>query len=205
MADAKTIILTAARNCIAAAGVRGLRVNDVAAEAGVSPGLLYYHFTDRAGLLAATLDFIDTGARAFGQQNAGADALELLLGELQDDSEVRQNSVAWNELRSVAVFEKELSVSLAETTATWNSYIAESLTAGFRTAESATAETTTADDGRSVGHREDSAEILTSLVEGLSSRWLSGSMSVARAQQLVRIALDALAQAAPPPSTRETP
>ena len=46
-------ILEACIAAIASRGVRGLRVNTVAADAGVSTGLLYYHFTDRDGLLSA--------------------------------------------------------------------------------------------------------------------------------------------------------
>lgn len=173
MVDAKITILTAARNRIAVAGVRGLRVNDVAAEAGVSPGLLYYHFTDRAGLLAATLGFIDSGARAYG---AHGSALSLLLGEIDDDPEVRKNSVAWNELRSTAVFEKELASSLAETTAAWNQHVAHALVA----------------DGFAAEDAAPCAEILTSLIEGLSARWLSGSLTTERAHTLIRAALASL-------------
>ena len=60
--DRRSQILRAAARRIARDGVRGLRVTDVAEEAGVSPGLLYYHFTDRSGLLSATLDYINDHA-----------------------------------------------------------------------------------------------------------------------------------------------
>jgi hypothetical protein len=55
-------ILKAAATSIARVGVRGLRVDEVAREAGVSLGLVYYHFTDRAGLLAETFKFLNDRA-----------------------------------------------------------------------------------------------------------------------------------------------
>ncbi|MFD9049644.1 TetR/AcrR family transcriptional regulator [Streptomyces zaomyceticus] len=62
MKDRRRTILEAAARVIARRGVRGLRVEELAAEAGVSKALVYYHFEDRAGLLRSTLEFI--GARA---------------------------------------------------------------------------------------------------------------------------------------------
>lgn len=201
MTNTKTTILAAARNRIAIAGVRGLRVNDVAAEAGVSPGLLYYHFTDRAGLMAATLEFIDAGARAHGTNNGAPDALHVLLGEIEDNTEVRKNSVAWNELRSVAVFEKDLAGSLAETTHRWNRHTADALAAdahGGGVSVGGVSVGGVPVGGVPVGGDVVSAdlaaaaEILTSLVEGLSGRWLSGSISTERARELMRVAHNAL-------------
>jgi AcrR family transcriptional regulator len=58
-------ILEACLAAIASRGVRGLRVNAIAADAGVSTGLLYYHFTDRDGLLSAAFDHINDRARAY--------------------------------------------------------------------------------------------------------------------------------------------
>ncbi|MFH8574958.1 TetR family transcriptional regulator [Streptomyces zaomyceticus] len=62
MKDRRRTILEAAARVIARRGVRGLRVEELAVEAGVSKALVYYHFEDRAGLLRSTLEFI--GARA---------------------------------------------------------------------------------------------------------------------------------------------
>ncbi|MZE52785.1 TetR family transcriptional regulator, partial [Streptomyces sp. SID5770] len=47
MASRSTQILEAAARVIARRGVRGLRVEELAAEAGVSTALIYYHFKDR--------------------------------------------------------------------------------------------------------------------------------------------------------------
>ena len=68
--DRRTQRLRAASRCLARDGVRGLRVNDVAAEAGVSPGLLSSLFNDRSGLLGAPLDHIDTHADAVRARGA---------------------------------------------------------------------------------------------------------------------------------------
>lgn len=172
MTDAKTTILAATTACIARTGVRGLRVGDVATEAGVSPGLLYYHFTDRAGLLAATLDYIN--ARA-GDHRAAASTERLLLAELDDSSEVRRDSIAWNELRASAIFDPHLAKAIGGTTRSWNDAIAASLPSG-----------------PSGYAAVDRAEILTTLVEGLAARWLSGAMTADRARGLLSAAMSAL-------------
>lgn len=57
--DARERILQACRREIAASGVRGLRVQRVAQRAGVSLGLAYYHFADRAGLIDATIESVN--------------------------------------------------------------------------------------------------------------------------------------------------
>jgi TetR/AcrR family transcriptional repressor of bet genes len=176
MSDTPTRILTAATRCIARSGVRGMRVGEVAREAGVSPALLYYHFTDRAGLLAATLDHINSVSTRDVADRPTGDPAErlraLLLGEIVDDAEVRETSAAWNELRSSAVFEPELAVSVAQTTAAWNRTVAEAARAA------------------GVDDPEAGAEILTGLVEGLSTRWLSDSLSTDRARALLGRAID---------------
>lgn len=53
MKDRRRTILEAAARVIARRGVRGLRVEELAVEAGVSKALVYYHFEDRAGCCAA--------------------------------------------------------------------------------------------------------------------------------------------------------
>ncbi|AXJ08637.1 TetR/AcrR family transcriptional regulator [Arthrobacter sp. PM3] len=188
MSEKLARILNAATTCIARSGVRGMRVNDVAAEAGVSPGLLYYHFTDRAGLLAATLDHIN---KQVGKDDAAPASPEagdparhfrhLLLDEIKDDVDVRRNSVAWNELRACSIFEQELAEPLSRTTAEWNREIARALVA--------------ATDGTSQEEAAVTAEILTCLVEGISGRWLNGFISTDHARSLVTTAINSLTAA----------
>ncbi|MFD9677586.1 TetR family transcriptional regulator, partial [Streptomyces sp. NPDC059981] len=105
MTDRRRAILAGAARVIARRGVRGLRVADLAAEAGVSTALIYYHFKDRPGILRQALAFIgDRAGRYTGTGEDGAagpgpaDPRELLertlLLEFQDLPEVRENSTA---------------------------------------------------------------------------------------------------------------
>lgn len=174
MAGKRDLILRAAVGMIARNGVRGLRVEDVAAEAGASTGLIYYHFKDRAGLLAATLDHVNDRAEHYTTrtlpefEDPRVQLEQRLLLELQDVDEVRENSLAWGELRASAVFEPELRDRLAAASGLWVAEIAELVAAAGEYAKA-----------------EDVAERLTALVEGLSERWLSGTLALARARDLL--------------------
>ncbi|UOX90999.1 TetR/AcrR family transcriptional regulator [Amycolatopsis sp. FBCC-B4732] len=180
MAGKRDLILRAAVAVIARSGVRGLRVEEVAAEAGASTGLIYYHFKDRAGLLSATLDHVNDRAeryttRALPDTGDARVLLEQsLLLELQDVDEVRENSLAWGELRASAVFEPGLRDRLTGATGTWVAEIAELVAAAAPAAPA-----------------DDVAERLTALVEGLSERWLSGTLPLARARDLLSGAITA--------------
>ncbi|MFE4516569.1 TetR/AcrR family transcriptional regulator [Kitasatospora sp. NPDC056783] len=177
--------MEAAARVIARRGVRGLRVEELAAEAGVSTALIYYHFKDRTGILRQTLEFINDRAGRYTTERA-ADAPpptpreeleQSLLLELQDTAEVRENSTAWGELRASAVFEEALREDLARATRIWVQEIAE-LLGGVRPMASAVA-------------LAGAAERLTALLEGLSTRWLSGSLPLAQARALLTEAIDA--------------
>jgi AcrR family transcriptional regulator len=175
----QTQILEAAIRVIAQDGVRGLRVEKLAAEAGVSTALIYYHFTDRSGIVHAALEHINQSAERYTDAAmATADPRErleqMLLLEMQDTDDVRENSVAWGELRASAVFQTDLREPLQATTRAWNDDIA----ALVRAAAS------------DVDKPEDTAERLTALVEGLSERWHSGSLTLDRARELLLGALD---------------
>ncbi|MFE6868761.1 TetR/AcrR family transcriptional regulator [Kitasatospora sp. NPDC057692] len=185
MASRKTSILEAAARVIARRGVRGLRVEELAAEAGVSTALIYYHFKDRTGILKQTLEFINDRAERYTTERA-ADAPPLtareeleqtLLLELQDTVEVRENSTAWGELRASAVFDETLREDLARATRIWVQEVAE-LLGTVRPMSSAVA-------------LAGAAERLTALLEGLSTRWLSGSLPLAHARTLMTDAIDA--------------
>ncbi|MFE6051451.1 TetR/AcrR family transcriptional regulator [Kitasatospora sp. NPDC056446] len=185
MASRKTSILEASARVIARRGVRGLRVEELAAEAGVSTALIYYHFKDRTGILRQTLEFINDRAERYTTDRA-ADAPPLtaheeleqtLLLELQDTAEVRENSTAWGELRASAVFDETLREDLARATRIWVQEIAE-LLGVIRPMSSAVA-------------LAGAAERLTALLEGLSTRWLSGSLPLAHARTLMVDAIGA--------------
>ncbi|MGW6708014.1 TetR/AcrR family transcriptional regulator [Streptomyces sp. NPDC054956] len=179
MADRRTAIMEGAARVIARRGVRGLRVEELAAEAGVSTALIYYHFKDRAGILRATLEFINDRAGRYttdrDPDGPPLDALgeleQTLLLEFQDDPGVRENSTAWGELRASAVFDPDLREDLARATLVWVQEVGE-LLGRVRPMAGAAA-------------LAGAAERLTALVEGLSSRWLSGSLPLAHARDLM--------------------
>lgn len=166
-------------------GVRGLRVEELAAEAGVSTALIYYHFKDRAGILRATLEFINDRAGRYTTErdpsdpplSAQGELEQTLLLEFQDTPAVRENSTAWGELRASAVFDPDLREDLARATVVWAREVGE-LLGRVRPAAGAAALAAT-------------AERLTALVEGLSSRWLSGSLPLAHARELMVSAIAA--------------
>ncbi|MFG2289552.1 TetR/AcrR family transcriptional regulator [Streptomyces sp. NPDC048595] len=188
MPDRPTQILEAAARLIARRGVRGLRVEEISAEAGVSTALIYYHFKDRAGLLRRTLEFISRRAVRYtdpaltSSDDPRTQLTDMLLLELQDVAQVRENSAAWGELRATAVFDPDLRELLADATRDWVEDLAQ-LIGQVRAAGSA-----------GTGTEPDpyaAAERLTALVEGLSERWLSGTTSLERAHELLRGAIEA--------------
>ena len=183
MADRKTAILDAAIAVIANRGVRGLRVEEVAKEAGVAVSLLYYHFGTRDGLVRATLDHANERAAAAPAGEHGAEtgyaAVErTLLGELDADPDVLQRSVVRDEVLASAVFEPGLRDQLRAANATWVSLVACRIRAGQA-------------DGSVRADRDPqgSAERLTALVDGLSGRWLAGLYERERAAELLTEAI----------------
>ncbi|SDC71618.1 TetR/AcrR family transcriptional regulator [Rhodococcus tukisamuensis] len=179
MADRQTQILEAAIRVIAQSGVRGLRVEKLAAEAGVSTALVYYHFRDRAGVLRRALEHVNERAERYTEDAlVSADPRtqleQMLLLEIQSTPTVRENSIAWGELRASAVFSDDLRDSLRATTQSWVGDV-ETLVGQAQAAGLVDPAVVPVDAG----------ERLTALVEGLSERWLSGSITVERAQQLL--------------------
>ncbi|MGW8887041.1 TetR/AcrR family transcriptional regulator [Streptomyces sp. NPDC055749] len=185
MASRNTRILEAAARVIARRGVRGLRVEELAAEAGVSTGLIYYHFKDRTGILRHTLEFINDRAERYTTLRdpdepplGPREELEqILLLELQDTEQVRENSAAWGELRASAVFDPALREDLARATLVWVQEVAALLGQVKPMVPAATLAA--------------AAERLTALVEGLSMRWLSGGLRIDHARSLVEGAVEA--------------
>ncbi|MFD9889781.1 TetR/AcrR family transcriptional regulator [Amycolatopsis sp. NPDC059027] len=186
MSERQKAILDAAVRVIAHSGVRGLRIEKLAAEADISTALIYYHFGNRAGLLRRALEHISDRAADY-TQHTGTEATDprgeleqLLLLEIQDTETVRINSTAWGELRASAVFTDDLREPLAESTRVWVDEVADAIQRGQQ-AGTISARTSPVD----------AAERLTALTEGLSERWLSGSMTVTRARTLLRDAIAA--------------
>ncbi|MGW0767591.1 TetR/AcrR family transcriptional regulator [Streptomyces sp. NPDC002676] len=184
MASRSTQILEAAARVIARRGVRGLRVEELAEEAGVSTGLIYYHFKDRTGILRHTLEFInDRAERYTTERDPDAEPLgpreeldQVLLLELQDTPEVRENSTAWGELRASAVFDPVLREDLARATLVWVQEVAALMGQVHPMAPAA--------------RLASAAERLTALLEGLSMRWLSGGLAIDHARTLMSEAIE---------------
>lgn len=182
--DARERILTACEQTIARAGIRGFRMQDVASTAGVSIGLLAYHFGDRDGLLQAALDHVteraaDRATHSADATTAATRLAALLCSEFGRDPEIRAGSIAWNELRALAVFEPAQAAAVARSTAAWQRTVHELIAEAVQ------------DRGGDLDPAA-AALILTALVEGLSGRWLTGQLSATQAQAAVRGALAGL-------------
>lgn len=178
--DARDRILAACTAVIARNGLARFRMSDVAREAGVSIGLLPYHFGDRDGLLQAALDEVTAGAarRATPVSGAPAPAAQLeafLCAEFGDAPGIRAGSTAWNELRAAAVFDPERARQVSASTADWQRQVRELVAA--------------TDPTLAPEAIDANALLLTALVEGLSGRWLTGQLSATEAQAAVRQAL----------------
>jgi AcrR family transcriptional regulator len=63
-------ILAAAGECVIRAGVPNMSMQDVAAAADVSKGLIHYHFRDKAQLLATLVEWLTSGT--VGRQRAAS-------------------------------------------------------------------------------------------------------------------------------------
>jgi AcrR family transcriptional regulator len=80
--DAKQLILETARALIARTGPQGLRLQDIAAEAGISHPLILHHFGSRAGLVRALTR--ETAAELKDRLVAAMTQPEFSLGEQVD-------------------------------------------------------------------------------------------------------------------------
>ena len=178
--ERREAILTAAARVIARSGVRGLRVEEVASEAGVSPPLLYYHFASRQGLIRAALERASDKApsaalRVDSGPTSGYEAVKAaLLAELDEERTVRDNAIVWGEVSATAVFEPELRADVKRVTDTWSATVADAIRRGIG-------------DGsiRNGTDPDQAAEMLITLVDGLCNRWLAGAMERERARELL--------------------
>lgn len=185
-ANKREDLLKGACSAVAERGVRGLRVEDVARRAGVAVSLVYYHFGSRAGLLQALMDYSNERAPATAfaaegeDQGSGYSRLEAaMLGDIDDGEETRENAVVWQELTASAVFDPELRQQVDAVSSDWTKSLASLIEAGRR-------------DG-SVRDDVDpiiESQLLTSLLDGLISRWLSGSLTRERVRRLLSMALE---------------
>lgn len=187
MSSRKQQILESAISVIARRGVRGLRVEEVAAEAEVAVSLIYYHFKNREGLIRATLDRANEIAdenlsRSVGHDGDGfGQALEILEAELDEAEPVREVSTVWGEVLASAIFDPGFRDQIRTANAKWTDLVAEVIRRGQG-------------DG-SIPSELDPvacAESLTVFVDGLSSRWLAGLVSHEQALELLHLVAGSL-------------
>lgn len=187
MSDKREAILQSSAHEIAQSGIRGMRVGTVAANAGVSTALLYYHFTDRAGLLDAALQYMTAQSQFYRSRlDAPGDTpwnrlLNHMAQEFQEDAVVRETTMAWNELRASSVYEPELRKSMSAATRVWREEISEAI----REMQA---------DGELAASLDPAAAalVLVALMEGLGGQWICGEITEIEAQSLIRQTATAL-------------
>jgi AcrR family transcriptional regulator len=184
MHEREEAILVAACRVIAQSGAAGLRMSEVAREAGVSSALLHYYFATRHELLARAFAFADTRVDAHvlalvGVEGSGRDRLEALLGAyLSPDPVVTEDWVVWSELWRSARFDATLRELLHKADLEWVGQVAALLREGVS-------------DGSIDASIEidDSAIRLISLVDGLGTRVLAGVLERDDALRLIECSL----------------
>lgn len=126
-------LIDAACRVIARTGVRGLRMEALAREAGVSVGLPYRYFAGRDELLAAVLAYLASGAEPYQRRSTRelvdpqAALEELLTAELSDDPAARRTGRVWSELIAESVFDPVLRARLHDVTTHWIENVATAL------------------------------------------------------------------------------
>jgi AcrR family transcriptional regulator len=180
MHEREEAILGAACRVIAQSGAAGLRMSEVAREAGVSSALLHYYFATRRELLARAFAFADARVDAHvltlvGSEGSARDRLETLLASyLSAEAVVTEDWVVWSELWRSARFDATLRELLHEADGEWVGQVAALLRDGIA-------------DGsieRSI-EVDDTAIRLISLVDGLGTRVLAGVLERDEARRLI--------------------
>lgn len=170
-------ILAATAALIAERGLAGLSMAAVARQAGVTPGLLYYHFGSRADLVRAALHYANDRGPSMnllraGEGRNGFEAVRAaLLAEFDDAPQVRDLNVIWNEVGASAVFDPTVRADLTDVIARWNDAVAVGILRGIA-------------DGsvRPDVDATTAADTLTALVEGLSQQWLAHTTTLPEAR-----------------------
>jgi AcrR family transcriptional regulator len=176
--DRRERILEAACRAIAHDGSRRVRLQDIAAEAGVSKALLHYYAESREQLLADAFEFGDERARQRVKQEiagggTGSERLRKLLHlYFADDTEVREDWMIWSEFSASAVFDPGLSSKMRRAFADWATWLEQIVREGVR-------------DGSIVSDTppEEIVADLTALVDGLGLQLVRGLMSADQARQ----------------------
>jgi AcrR family transcriptional regulator len=176
-------ILVAACRAIVERGVERVRMQDIAAAAGVSPTLPHYYFKTRSELLLQAFMHAEAGMTGLEQQVAGdgppRERLErLLLVYFDADPRVYESWMLAREMTTRAIREPALRDSHEDVYSTW----AESIAAVIREGQG-TGDLPAGIDAERAAFR------LIALVEGLGT-WLLTGMATRR--QCRRLVLDAV-------------
>jgi AcrR family transcriptional regulator len=172
MHEREDAILGAACRVIAQSGAAGLRMSEVAREAGVSSALLHYYFATRQELLARAFAYADTRVDAHvlalvDEAGSGRERLETVLtAYLSPDPVVTEDWVVWSELWRSARFDETLHEMLHQADREWLTQVESLVREGIG-------------DGSIDGSVDptDSSVRLISLVDGLGIRVLAGVLA----------------------------
>jgi AcrR family transcriptional regulator len=177
-------LLEATCRVVAREGAHGLRMSDVAREAGVSSALLHYYFETKSELLARAFAYAEARVRERSQamlegiEPAAARLARLFELTVEDDPVFRENWVIWNEMWSSALFDPDLRPSMAAAYEAWVGRIGDLLRDGR-------------EDG-SVPEEVDPADAavrLAAVVDGMGSQVVLGVLGTEQAAEVVAGAL----------------
>jgi AcrR family transcriptional regulator len=170
---------------IAERGVRDLRLEAVAAEAGVPPDELNRHFLSELALIEEAFGLVDHRAsQLIGEELHGVRGRERLVRMLtlyidDEDPVIRQDWVFWMEMESAAVFDEGIRRIVAEHEAAWNNLIASLI--GVGQSDGSISKETEPDRA---------AARIAMLQDGIGRLWTMGLMTQDRAREEIAIAID---------------
>lgn len=182
-AEARTRILAAAAECIVRDGLAKVRMAGIAREAGVSAGLLHYHFDTKEQLFAEVLTYSHRLSSVLNQQllehagNAPQRLSAFLDRCLPSDDRLAHEWLLWQELDLLCLRKPELAKVGADLYEDLYSSVAAIITDGI-----ATGEFTTSLPPRMV------AETAVALCDGLGARVLANDPNLTLADARTTLA-----------------
>jgi len=198
-AERRAVIVRATIRCLARDGYAGLTMKRVAAEAGLSPGILHYYFRDKRAILASAAATVTgdldcrVAAEARGARDARARLRALLRACFRAATESRDFWTVFIELWGEALHDRELARLNRHAYARARRLLEASVTRGVASGAF-----------RKVAPDE-AATIILALVDGLSLQLTFDPdlMSLGRAVRLAEEALGAFLDTAPRPDAPE--
>jgi AcrR family transcriptional regulator len=183
-AEARTRILAAAADCIVRDGLAKVRMAGIARAAGVSSGLLHYHFDTKEQLFADVLAYSHDVSSELNQQamrSAGdhpAEQLAFFLDRcLPSDEALAHEWLLWQELALLCIRQPELAKVGAELYEDLYATVADIIAAGVETGVFAPTA-----DARTV------AETAVALCDGFGGRVLANDPRLSLAEARARLA-----------------